>query len=301
MNKPKIGISLRSLSRDASDFEDRVSEVALYKPDNIELMTFNQDLIGNGKIIDDRVDVILNTLNKYNFNKTMHGPLTVNFLDRKDNIPIYEKTVLSYINLCKALDVKGIVIHTGFCEEENSSAIKSKYKIQRDCLKRLGDIAGLEDIIIYLENIFPFYNGTHTALPSLLFDEIEKIDHPFIEGCFDLSHGYIACTYYEVNFIDHSKDFGKISNHWHVHDSYGKPNTSLKPFTDSEALAFGMGDLHLSVGDADLPWTEVINQILPGSEKTFNIELNPGLWSDLPRCVLATQKLVKKAAQILAI
>ena len=38
--QPKLGISLRSLARDASDIDVRISEVADYRPDSIELMCF---------------------------------------------------------------------------------------------------------------------------------------------------------------------------------------------------------------------------------------------------------------------
>ena len=38
--KPKIGISVRSLNQDGSDIEDRIAEVNLYNPDNLELMCF---------------------------------------------------------------------------------------------------------------------------------------------------------------------------------------------------------------------------------------------------------------------
>ena len=49
MSGPKLGISLRSKSRDASDFLKRFEEVAKFNPFSIELMGFAQDLIVNGE------------------------------------------------------------------------------------------------------------------------------------------------------------------------------------------------------------------------------------------------------------
>ena len=49
--RPKLGISLRSLARDASDFEERLTAVSNYKPDSIELSCFAQDLIFNRMVI----------------------------------------------------------------------------------------------------------------------------------------------------------------------------------------------------------------------------------------------------------
>ena len=52
MSGPKLGISLRSKSRDDNDFLKRVEEVSKFKPFNIELMGFAQDLIVNGRIFE---------------------------------------------------------------------------------------------------------------------------------------------------------------------------------------------------------------------------------------------------------
>jgi len=157
----------------------------------------------------------------------------------------------------------------------------------------------LSEIKIYIENIFPFFKGAHTALPIKLTEEIEKINHPFVHGCFDVSHGYIACKAYKENFMPHALEFGKSSKHWHVHDSFGVPDINVKPFTPSEALALGIGDLHLPVGDGDIPWSEIIKSIQPNYQTTFNIELNPSYWAQLGRCVEATQDLVNEAEQYL--
>ena len=297
--KPKIGISVRSLNQDGSDIEDRIAEVNLYNPDNLELMCFAQDLLIKGDLIPERVSNIAKALTTYKGDVTMHGPLTINFLDHKDNLDLYMEMALSYINLGKALEVEGIIFHTGFCETENSSNLSQRYSKQRDFYKTLADKSGLSEIKIYIENIFPFFKGAHTALPIKLTEEIEKINHPFVHGCFDVSHGYIACKAYKENFMPHALEFGKSSKHWHVHDSFGVPDINVKPFTPSEALALGIGDLHLPVGDGDIPWSEIIKSIQPNYQTTFNIELNPSYWAQLGRCVEATQDLVNEAEQYL--
>ena len=62
--KPKLGISLRSLARDASDFEERIYEASNYKPDSIELSCFAQDLILNKKVIVGRAEKMRQSLNQ---------------------------------------------------------------------------------------------------------------------------------------------------------------------------------------------------------------------------------------------
>ena len=62
---PKLGISLRSLARDASDIDVRISEVAQYRPDSIELMCFAQDLIRDRKVLTDRAEQIRRSLDDH--------------------------------------------------------------------------------------------------------------------------------------------------------------------------------------------------------------------------------------------
>ena len=293
MSKPKIGISVRSLNRDASDIDERISEILSFSPDNIELKCYDQDLIRSGKILNERVDQIKKALKSFDGHLTMHGPLTLNLLDKRENIEFHLKLAIDYVNLGKSLGVNGIVLHTGFCELENDSSLKNKYQTQQECLKRIADISAESEIMIYVENIFPFFEGAHTALPNKLAEEIEKVNHPYVSGCFDVSHAYIACHSYGVDFILNAYQLGSLSNHWHVHDSFGRTSFSISPFTPSEALASGLGDLHLPVGDGDLPWKEIIKKVKPFGEKTFNIELNPSFWSELDRCVNSTMELSK--------
>ena len=86
MQFPKLGISLRSLKRDGSDFSERVNEVSNYNPFSIELMGFAQDLIFNGNLNEQRIDILNQELEMFSWQKTFHGPMVVNFLDKKDNL-----------------------------------------------------------------------------------------------------------------------------------------------------------------------------------------------------------------------
>ena len=106
MSGPKLGISLRSKSRDANDFMKRVEEVSKFKPFSIELMGFAQDLIINGKIVKQRVEKIKNILNDFSGEISFHGPMVVNFLDKKENLNHYETLCKAYIDVAYKLGVK---------------------------------------------------------------------------------------------------------------------------------------------------------------------------------------------------
>ena len=144
------------------------------------------------------------------------------------------------------------------------------------------------------------FEGAHTALPGQLAEEICTINHPHLLGCFDVSHAYIACNAYGADLSHEAKQISPVAPHWHVHDSFGRPDTGLKPYTKSECLAYGIGDLHLAVGDGDLPWSSVLKSAPVISGSTFNIELNSDLWSDMPQCVAATRRLISDAGRLKA-
>ena len=295
--KPKLGISVRSLARDASDIEARISEVAHYKPNSIELMCFAQDLIRDEKMLVPRVERIQKSLDDHGIMATMHGPISLNLLDPPEQLGRHVRAGLAYIDLGAVLGITGMVIHTGYCPETDPAALRSRYAAQRDGLKRLADHAGRHGIVVYVENIFPFFEGAHTALPGQLAEEIAEIDHPQLLGCFDVSHAYIACTAYGADLAHEAAEIAPVAPHWHVHDSFGRPDTKLKPYTKSESLAYGIGDLHLAVGDGDLPWSNVLASVPAIAGPTFNIELNPDSCSDMPHWVAATRQLISDSVR----
>ena len=298
--KPKLGISLRSLARDASDFEERLTEISCYQPDSIELSCFAQDLIFNKMIIVARAEKMRKSLDDFGIPATMHGPLSFNLLDRAEHLEEHIAIACCYIDLGSILGVSAMVIHSGYCPEAEASTLSRKYAAQRDGLKKIADYAAPLGIMIYLENIFPFFEGAHTALPERMGDEITLIDHPQLAGCFDVSHAYIACNAYGAELTQQAKAISPLAPHWHVHDSFGRPLTTLNPYTQSEQIAYGIGDLHLSVGDGDLPWDNVLAVSELSQELTFNIELHPELWSEMSSCVDATRRLIATASNLKA-
>ena len=90
------------------------------------------------------------------------------------------------------------------------------------------------------------------------------------------------------------RDFGSFSKHWHVHDSFGKSDVYLKPYNKTDALAYGIGDLHLPLGEADLPWDKIMKIAKPDNQTVLNIELNPRFWIKLGKCFEFLRKLIKE-------
>ena len=112
----------------------------------------------------------------------------VQYLDRSEQLGQHVRAGLAYIDLGALLGINAMMIHTGYSPETDAAALRSRYAAQRDGLKRLADHAGRHEIVVYVVNIFPFFEGTHTVLPGQLAEEIAAIDHPQLLGCCDVSH-----------------------------------------------------------------------------------------------------------------
>ena len=82
---------------------------------------------------------------------------------------------------------------------------------------------------------------------------------PHVVGTLDVSHSYLMTSFRGTSFTDAVAAFAPVTGHFHLHDSFGRPPGSLSGFyTDSERLAFGVGDLHLPFGWGDIPFESLL-------------------------------------------
>ena len=81
-----------------------------------------------------------------------------------------------------------------------------------------------------------------------------------------------------------------------MHDSFGLPDDGLYFYSPSEQIAFGYGDLHLSVGRGSIPWDAVAASCAFAPGALFNIELNDRYFDDQAgECVAATRAFAGRA------
>ena len=101
-------------------------------------------------------------------------------------------------------------------------------------------------------------------------------------GTLDVSHSYLMTGFRGTSFAEAVAAFAPVTGHFHLHDSFGRPPGSLAGFyTDSERVAFGVGDLHLPFGWGDIPFETLLPglPVLPGTVLT--VELPERYWVEL--------------------
>ena len=101
---------------------------------------------------------------------------------------------------------------------------------------------------------------------------ISNINHPNIKGTLDFSHAYLNCNHRKVDFMNEIKAMSPISNHLHVHDSYGILN-NLWTYNDSEMLSYGIGDLHLPIGWGTIPFDDIFDKLNFPAGLILNLEI----------------------------
>jgi sugar phosphate isomerase/epimerase len=155
--------------------------------------------------------------------------------------------------------------------------------MQRDALAEIADVAGRHDVRVALENIFAFDDAMYRQQPSGVAATIRALNHPNLVATIDFGHAYIEATRTGGDLLAEVSAMGPVAGHLHGHDNFGRPYSMMKFYHTSEAIALGIGDLHLPLGWGDLPFETVFDsiEVLPGTALILELgERFDAEWAD---------------------
>ena len=241
----------------------------------VELSFYDWNIICGRKIITSELDKLKSLCKKRKIKFTVHGELSVNFMDM-ENIKFHKEVLMRDIEITSSIGATHLVTHFGITTNENYNNIE-KYnyllEIQRESYNELGDYAKSHNVILAVENLYNFFNNKiHVPLPGIIADELGKINHSNVKATLDFSHAYINCRYYNTNFMNEITKMAPISNHLHVHDSFGILK-NMYTYNESEDISYGLGDLHLPIGWGDIPFNEIFNNLTFPKHCMLNLEI----------------------------
>ncbi len=290
------GIAFSTIqNRDLSNLDARLSMIEEAGADHAELSLSGSDLISGGRVLPDRIDHLRAICDRHDLRYVVHGPLSANFMDTT-HLPYFEAAVVAMLEICGAIGANVMVHHTGRVRYTTAAEIDRLHAQERDALRRVADVAARHLVRIAVETLFVENQGDYTADPFRLAAEIETIDHPNVIGTLDFSHVYIHTTLLGQSFRDALKAFAPVTGHLHVHDSFGRPK-QVETYSQSEDLAFGLGDLHLPLGWGDIPWDQILPQLEFKDDTIFTIELPYQYAFDMARNVAEARRLIALPAQ----
>lgn len=294
-NGARVGISAWHDAWDLAPLGTRLDEIAQYGVDTVEIPGFTLDLIGRGRVLNDRVKELRTLVADRPYGYTFHGPIGINFMDDPFRLDLHFDVLKASIEIAAELKAEHHILHTGIVfDDAQMPAIEEAFSRQREFLTKAGDFAEDHGVILTVENVFTDQRNEFTALPSRLSEEIFAIDHPHVWACFDFSHGYINATLRGADWDQEYPTLTRCSRHLHIHDSYGQPN-DITLYSRAENLAFGLGDLHLPLGLGDINFDAIMDTCVFPRGVIFNFELDERYWPLAAQSVEQTKVLAARA------
>ena len=270
----KIGFTGKCPNGDISSLTDQIRRLREVEVDSLEVPIHETDVICGKKINQPELKILKKTLLGQDISYTVHGELSVNLMDQ-ENFDSHKEVLKRDIEVAAEIKATHLVTHFGQTTNkiyEKKDLYLSHLKRQQDGYAEIGEYAKEYDIILAIENLFPFAINYYTPLPSEIAKQIHSINHPNIKCCLDISHGYINCTFRNAHLINELREMAPFSEHIHMHDSFGILN-NMWTYEESENTSYGIGDLHLPLGWGDIPFEKIFTELKFPEKLNLNFEL----------------------------
>jgi len=267
-----IGFATTSGEGDMNHIEASLARIVELGADVAELSLCGDDLISGGRVLEARARRLVDICAKFPLRYTVHGLIVSNFMDAP-NLEFQMAAAKAMVELSHRVGSDTLVHHSGHAPMAPARVIAGYDRMQEDALKELADFGGKHGVRIALENIFAVDDEMYRQQPSEVAATVQAIHHPYLVATIDFGHAYIEATRTGGDLLAEVAAMGPVAGHLHVHDSFGRPYTMSKFYHQSEAIALGIGDLHLPLGWGDLPWENVFDTIdvLPGTALIMEI------------------------------
>ena len=291
----KIGFSASLPSGNLDMLEDQLKKFKELKVDSVELPIYEIDIIVGKKVLSSEIKKLHSITKKYDFDYTVHGELTVNLMDEK-YFNDHKDVLKADIEVSGEIGATHLITHFGYASKNNFEK-KSKYedllKKQNDCYEELSTFAERNNVTLAIECLYPFDDNSYAPLPGEIANHLNRINHPNIKACLDISHAYINCTYRNAHFINEIKEMAPLSEHIHMHDSFGILQ-ELQTYNESEAVSYGFGDIHLPLGWGSIPFDKIFDEIRLPKNTNLNFELYPKHHAYFEESIKIARKLSQK-------
>jgi len=223
----------------------------------VEIPPAALDVIVRGRIIKNRLERIKDLLGNYHFKYTIHAPDILN-LKQKSN-PWHFKVMEATILFAKEIGAESIVYHLGQVNHSLDLTEKEQKIAEIRSMRELAKLAEDNGIKIGVEN-------TSQSIDEIL-ETVDKINSPNVGLTLDIGHLFISCEYMGVDFYGQVRKGLEKAVEIHVSDNFGESTNVYWNLRDIEFFQFiyGVGDLHLPIGQGDIPYHRILKMIRESS------------------------------------
>ncbi len=264
--------------------------------DAVELTLTSLDLIAGGRMIEERVAPLLALTRQFDVTYTAHGLVSSNFMD-PDTLPSQLQAAKALVELCDRIGARVLVQHGGFLRADQIHQRADAVDREREALHELCAYAARHGVRIALENIFSTAPGQYRQTPAEIAGTVKAVNHPALVALIDFSHAYLEATYRGLDFMAEIAAMAPVAGHLHVHDSFGRPKGFYEAFFPQEAVALGIGDLHLPLGWGDIAWERIFSELrfLPGT--VLMMEIGERYRQEQPASLAFARQLMSLSAK----
>ncbi|MBB3996605.1 TIM barrel protein [Aureimonas pseudogalii] len=261
-----VGFSVDAGRGSASALETSLRRIADLGADVAELSLYGYDVIAGGRIVEARAREIAAICARVPLRYTVHGQIVSNFMDGP-HLGRQKAVVSAMLDLCGRIGATVLVQHGGRARLDARPGREALDRMERDALAEMAEVAQRHGVRIALENIFGTSPDEYRQTPAELTETVRAVDHPNLVGLVDVGHAYIEGTRTGFDWRAEVKAFSQVAGHLHLHDNFGQPPAPTPFYHPSEAVALGIGDLHLPLGWGDIPFEAVAGDldVLPGT------------------------------------
>lgn len=237
-------------------------------PTSVELSLSNFEVIGGCRIWPDRMAELARLCADRPFGFTVHGPIASSFVEPA-HLALQIDACRACLEVAHRIGATAQVTHAGLLPADPTTRAEL-LQLERDTLAGLAPEFAAAGVVLTVETLFP-HNGAWTASPAELAAQIDAVGASSVRACVDVSHVFLNAAERGFDPVAELARLAPLTRHLHVHDSFALPR-GFAPYSASEAILFGLGDLHLPPGRGSLPWEALA--ALPWAGPTIaNLEL----------------------------
>ncbi len=264
-----VGLSTADFANTLADLGATLDWFETLEIDSVELALANFEVIGGCRLYGDRMAELEAICADRPFGYTVHGPIMSTFTDAR-HLALQKDACRACLEVANRLGATAQVHHAGLLPAVSAAQRAGMLAMEREALAEMGPHAADAGVMLCVETLFGRVDQW-TASPAELAAQIEGVGHPNIRATIDFSHAFINADERGYDPLAELERLAPLTRHLHVHDSFGAAKT-FSPYSRSETILFGLGDLHLPPGRGSLPWDRLAR--LPFAGPTVaNLEL----------------------------
>ena len=254
---------------------------------HVELTARRLDFVIGGRLNVARTEKVAEIVAGSGLVPVLHANHAINLMHPTD-ADLHEATAAASIAACARLGAGSMVLHSGVLPANLHAAESGPRRaVERDRLRRLGDLAGRAGVRLAVENLIAQQGAPHVAYgadPNALAEQLSQVAHPWVGACLDFGHGWLSAHALGFDYLAAVEALSPFVWHLHLHDNFGRAGFTDDPGDDA---ALGIGDMHAPMFMGSIPWAELLPRMQLRPRTFGGIELN-GRYRSQAETVVAT-------------